>query len=54
MILGIKLADLIIGAVVLAVIVIAVLVLIKKRKNGSCNCGCDCGCCNKADKKKKE
>lgn len=54
MILGIKIADLLIGAVVLAVIVVAVLILIKKRKSGSCNCGCDCGCCNKSCKKEKK
>ena len=54
MILGIKIVDLLIGVIVLAMIVAAVMVLIKKRKNGDCNCGSDCGCCSKTCKKKKK
>lgn len=53
MIFGIKIADIIIGAAVLAIVVTALVVTIKKRKKGGCGCGCE-GCsksCKPTDKK---
>lgn len=43
---GINWADVIVGAMVLAVCILAVRKLVSNKKTGKTSCGCDCANCN--------
>ena len=46
--------NLLVGAVLLAIIVAIVVNLMRKKRNGGCGCGCDCSCCDNHSCSRKE